>query len=87
MNTHVLDFEKPLVELDNRIKEVCPLVLLAGVHLRLIKQLQHHITSCTVKGIRSTADLEAIAESLSRSSQLCQHHAAHFANSHRSLAR
>jgi len=24
MNTHVLDFEKPLVELDNRIKEVYP---------------------------------------------------------------
>ena len=38
-NTHVLDFEKPLVELDNRIKEVCPLVLVAGVHLRFIGQL------------------------------------------------
>ena len=36
MNTHVLDFEKPLVELDNRIKEVCNSVHLAGVHLRLV---------------------------------------------------
>ena len=33
-NTHVLDFEKPLVELDNRIKEVCDSVLLTAVHLR-----------------------------------------------------
>ena len=32
-NTHVLDFEKPLVELDNRIKEVCSMALIAAVLL------------------------------------------------------
>ena len=32
-NTHVLDFEKPLVELDNRIKEVCNMTLLGTVHM------------------------------------------------------
>ena len=30
-NTHVLDFEKPLVELDNRIKEVGNMLLIATV--------------------------------------------------------
>ena len=33
-NTHVLDFEKPLVELDNRIKEVRTTLLLAAVSVR-----------------------------------------------------
>ena len=38
-NTHVLDFEKPLVELDNRIKEVCAAALLGAVltHLNALK--------------------------------------------------
>ncbi len=39
MNTHVLDFEKPLVELDNRIKEVCPVFAIILYLMMKILQL------------------------------------------------
>ena len=43
-NTHVLDFEKPLVELDNRIKEVCTTLPIAidSVDISEHVNLMHH---------------------------------------------
>ena len=38
-NTHVLDFEKPLVELDNRIKEVRTTLLFAAVYVRALQSV------------------------------------------------
>lgn len=40
-NAHVLDFERPLVELDNRIKEVLPCPALNNKPLRMLGRLWH----------------------------------------------